>query len=69
MTSRRESELRLGLAGETDQASGASVMIVACSAWSPGSAPIHDAVRNTLQRQGLTLADITVAHRVRQQRR
>jgi hypothetical protein len=29
--------------------------------------PIHDAVRNTLQAQGLTLADITVAHRVRQQ--
>jgi hypothetical protein len=32
-------------------------------------APIHDAVRNTLQAQGLTLADIMVAHRVRQQRR
>jgi hypothetical protein len=28
--------------------------------------PIHDAVRNNLQAQGLTIADITVAHRVRQ---
>lgn len=28
--------------------------------------PIHDAVRNTLQAQGLKIADITVAHRVRQ---
>jgi len=29
--------------------------------------PIHDAVRNTLQSQGFNLADIMVAHRVRQQ--
>ncbi|MBX9846208.1 MAG: S8 family peptidase [Xanthobacteraceae bacterium] len=29
------------------------------------SHPIHDAVRNSLQNRGFTLADITVAHRVR----
>jgi hypothetical protein len=33
------------------------------------STPIYDLVRNALQVQGLTLADITVAHRVRQQRK
>jgi hypothetical protein len=33
------------------------------------STPIHDEVRNTLQAQGLDLADIMVAHRVRQQRK
>lgn len=32
------------------------------------SAPIHDAVRNSLQAQGLNIADITVAHRIRPRR-
>lgn len=31
-----------------------------------GKAPVHDQMRNTLQSQGVALADITVAHRIRQ---
>ena len=30
--------------------------------------PIHDAIRNSLQLQGHALADIMVAHRIRQSR-
>jgi hypothetical protein len=33
-----------------------------------GGAPIHDSIRNSLQTQGLAIADILVAHRVRSRR-
>ena len=52
-------------AGEVFPASGVPFTIVLTISDLEQTAPVYDEVRNEISRRGLTLADITVAHRVR----
>lgn len=55
-------------AGATFPAEGVPFALILTISDPKATTPIHDSVRNTLQAQGLAIADILVAHRVRQRR-